>query len=162
MLDVILAGHLAPLTRRAYDPIIGMAGLGIARARIVAAIFTVAMLYVSVCSTTCAMGACPTGVQHSDGHDCDQSSSNCSGSSPHHGSENRDCSVHNHPSVFLEKAASTSKFQLSTTGHMNLYELLVHAAREMTVSSAPLEIAGLGPPVTSKNPLYQQVSVLRI
>ena len=162
MLDVILAGHLAPLTRRVYDPIIGMAGLGIARARMVAAIFTVAMLYVSVCSTTCAMGACPTEVQHSDGHECDQSSSSRSEGSPHHGSENPDCSVHNHPSVFLEKAAGASQFQLSSTGHVNVYELLVRAPREMAVSLAVLEIAGLGPPVTLKNPLYQQISVLRI
>jgi len=128
----------------------------------VAAIFTVAMLYASVCSTTCAMGACPVEVQHSDGDDCDHSSSSRSEGSGHHGSENSDCSAHNHPSVFLEKAASASKFQLSTTGHVNVYELLVHAAREMTVGSAVLEIAGLDPPVTSKNPLYQKISVLRI
>ena len=133
-----------------------------ARARTLAAVFTVAMLYASVCSTACAMGACPAEVQYSGGHGCGQSSSSRSEGFPHHGSENPDCSVHNHLSVFFEKAAGAPQFQPSSTGHVNLYELLVLDPRETAVSLTALEITGLGPPVTLKNPLYQQISILRI
>jgi len=65
------------------------------------AIFTVAMLYASFCSTACAFGVCPNQEQQTASHDCDHPSSHHSGGSHHHGPANSDCSFHHHPSFNL-------------------------------------------------------------
>jgi len=158
----VSGSYLAHLHSGAYDPTIGMIGLGMAQARMVTAVFTVAMLYASVCSATCAIGACPTEVQHSRGHDCDQSSSDRSTGPTHNGSESPDCSAHKHPSVFLEKAAGASQFQAHNVVHVKAFEPLVHFPHEILVSSGSFEVPDTGPPGALKLPLYQQISLLRI
>ena len=139
-----------------------MIGPGTVRARIVIAIFTVAMFYASVCSTTCALGVCPNQVQQSDSHGCDRSSAGHSSNSHNHGPANPDCSKHAHPGLFLVKAATLSQLQLSITGHLSTSEPLASSLYDITFSMTASGGSDLAPPPTQKIPLYQQTSILRI
>ncbi len=89
-------------------------------ARMVLAIFTMAMFYTSVCTTTCAIGVCRNEVQQTAGHDCEQSSSHHSGQPGHEAPESPDCSKHAHPGVFVARSGNVSQFQLSIVGHLQL------------------------------------------
>ena len=134
-----------------------------ARVRIVAAIFTVAMFYASACSTMCAAGICPNELQHSASDDnCDRMPMGHSDYPQKHVPENHDCSMHRHPNVNVVKADNLPQFQLSSTGHINLSDLLVNSTHVMAFGLAAFSLSDLAPPPTLRSPLYQQISVLRI
>lgn len=134
-----------------------------ARARIVAAIFTVAMFYASVCSTMCAAGICPNELQHSASHDnCDQMPMGHSDYPQKHVPENHDCSMHHHPNVNVVKADNLPQFQLSSTGYINVNDLLFNSSQVMAFSLAAFSLSDPAPPPPLRSPLYQQISVLRI
>lgn len=146
-----------PIRKRIVRPMIG---LGKTRVRIVVAIFTMAMVYASFCSTTCAVGVCPNQEQQSSSHDCDHPSPNHSSSPRHQGPGKPDCSVHHHPAVNLVKAEGLPRFRPTNTGQIALNKLLYKLLPD---SSAPIlnasSLSDLAPP---KDPLYQRISVLRI
>lgn len=134
-------------------------------ARMVVAIFTVAMFYASVCSTTCAIGVCPNQVQQTASHDCDQASPHHSRHSDqpgHQAPENPDCSQHGHPGSFLAKSSELSQIQLSVVGHLDASASAVSPGRSVVASLTIAEASDLAPPLRSNTPLYQQISVLRI
>ena len=131
-------------------------------ARIVVAIFTMAMFYASVCSTTCAIGFCPNQVQQTAGHECEQTPAHHSHHSEHQTPENPDCSQHQHPGLFLAKSGNLSQFQLSVGGHLNASAAPVSAGHGLTLNMTSAEASDLAPPPTPNSPLYQQISVLRI
>lgn len=139
-----------------------MIGPNTTLARSMVAIFTVAMFYASVCSAACAVGVCPNQVQQSDSHDCDHSSSHHSQSSQNHSPENPDCAKHEHPGLFVVKAAALSQFQLSITGHLSTSELTASSLHDITDGMAVSGVSDLAPPPNLKIPLYQETSVLRI
>ena len=135
---------------------------GTGRARILIAIFTVAMFYASVCSTTCALGVCPNQVQGSASQDCDHTSPEHSNSTPHHGPEKPDCSNHNHPTSNFVKADGLPQLQLSGIGNVSVNQLFANAPHAAGLTLAVFSLSDLAPPPTLRNPLYQQISVLRI
>ena len=133
------------------------------RARIVTVIFTVAMFYASVCSTMCAAGICPNELQHSaSGGNCDQMPTGRSDYPQKQAPENHDCSMHHHPIVNVVKASNLPQFQLTSTGHINVNDLLVNSTHAMAFDLATFSLSDLVPPPTPRSPLYQQISVLRI
>jgi hypothetical protein len=131
-------------------------------ARMVVAIFTMAVFYGSVCSTTCAIGFCPNQVQQTAGHDCDQSSSHHSDPSGHQAPDNPDCSQHEHPGLFVAKSGNFSQFQLSTVGHLNPSTVASSSVHALVASFTDTAASNHAPPLASSNLLYQQISVLRI
>jgi hypothetical protein len=131
-------------------------------ARMIAAIFTMAMFYASVCSTTCAIGFCPNQVQQTAGHDCDQPSSHHSDPSGHQVPDKPDCSQHQHPDLFLTKSGNLSQFQLSVVSHLNASSAAVSQGHSLILSMTVADAPDHAPPPTSNIPLYLQISVLRI
>jgi hypothetical protein len=130
------------------------------RAKLAAAAFVVvALLYGSVCSTTCALGACPIETQNATGHDCDHGASS---NSHHSDSQNPDCTKHHHPTFDAVKADVLSQFQLSSASHAAASQLLAIATRGATNVSADALSSYLAPPPNLNLPLQQQISVLRI
>jgi hypothetical protein len=128
-------------------------------ARIVVAIFTMAVFYASVCATTCAIGFCPNQVQQTTGHDCEQAGTHRSapaGQAP----ANSDCSPHQHPGPFLAKSAEVPQFQLSVASQLDVSAITVSEARELVLNVA--DASDLAPPIKSSSTLYKSISVLRI
>lgn len=130
--------------------------------RNVVAIFTMAMFYASVCSTTCAIGFCPNQVQQTAGHDCDQTPSHHSHQSGHPTPASPDCSQHEHPGLFLVKSGNLSPLQLSVVGHLSASTAAISSGHGLAASMADTEASDLALPLRSNSPLYQQISVLRI
>ena len=131
-------------------------------ARMVVAVFTMAVFYAAVCSTTCTIGFCPDQVQQKAAHDCDQTPSHRSDQSRPQPPDNPDCSQHQHPGLFITKSGDVPQFQLSVVGHSDDSIAAVSSVRELVVSFTAAEASEHDPPNASKIPLYQQISVLRI
>ena len=131
-------------------------------ARIVVAIFTMAMFYASVCSTTCAIGFCPNQVQQTAGHDCDQTPSHHSHQSGHQAPANPDCSQHQHPGPFLAKSGDLAQFRLSVASHLNVSAATISARHDLVLSMTDAEASDHASPPRLDSPHYQQISVLRI
>jgi hypothetical protein len=131
-------------------------------ARMVVAIFTMAMFYASVCSASCAVGVCPDKVQQTTSHDCDQMPAHHSDQSRHGSPDNPDCSQHQHPGVLVAKTGNFSQFQLTA-----LHSLHVSAAASSPLVGLPAIFSQSAasehaPPIVSGVPVYEQISVLRI
>ncbi len=131
-------------------------------ARMIAAIFTMAMFYASVCSTTCAIGFCPNQGQQTAGHDCDQPSSHHSDPSGHQTPDKPDCSQHQHPGLFLTKSGNLSQFQLSVVSHLNDSTTAFSSVHGVVPTFIHAEVPDQSPPLASSLLLKQQISVLRI
>jgi hypothetical protein len=130
-------------------------------ARIVVAIFTMAVFYASVCATTCSIGFCPNQVQQSTGHDCEQAGTHHSGPVGHEPA-NSDCSPHQHPGPFLAKSAELPQFQLSLASQLDVSAITVSEAHELVLNVADADASDLAPPIKSSSSLYKSISVLRI
>ncbi|MDQ1404512.1 MAG: hypothetical protein QOG55_141 [Acidobacteriaceae bacterium] len=130
-------------------------------ARIVVAIFTMAVFYASVCATTCSIGFCPNQVQQTAGHDCEQAGTHHSAPAGH-APANSDCSPHQHPGPFLAKSAELSQFQLSVASQLDVSPITLSEAHELVLNVADGAASDLAPPIKSSSSLYNSVSVLRI
>src|SRR3982074_29523 len=127
-------------------------------ARIVVAIFTIAIFYGSVCLTTCAIGFCPDQVQRTAGHDCDQTPAHNSHQSGDQAPDKRDCSQHQHPDSFLAKSGDLSRSQLSVA----TLSAAVDVEHSLVLSMTSAETPTLVPPLRLSSPLNQKISVQRI
>jgi hypothetical protein len=130
-------------------------------ARIVVAIFTMAVFYASVCATTCSIGFCPEQAQQTAGHDCENAASHHSapsGKAP----ANSDCTPHQHPGPFLAKSGELRQFQLSLASQLDTSAITVTNVHELVLSMAEAGASDLAPPIESSSPHYQKISVLRI
>jgi hypothetical protein len=130
-------------------------------ARIVVAIFTMAVFYASMCATTCSIGFCPNQVQQTAGHDCEQAGTHRSapaGQAPANG----DCSPHQHPGPFLAKSAELPQFQLSAATKLDVSAITVSEAHELVLNVADADASDLAPPIKSGSSLRKSISVLRI
>src|ERR1700722_13168971 len=130
-------------------------------ARIVVAIFTMAVFYASICATACSIGFCPDQVQQTTGHDCDQAGAHHSGPAGH-APANSDCSPRQHPGPFLAKAAEVPQFQLSMASQLDVSAITVSEAHELVLNVADADGSDLAPPIKSSSSLYKRISVLRI
>jgi hypothetical protein len=130
-------------------------------ARIVVAIFTMAVFYASVCATTCSIGFCPNQVQQTTGHDCEQADTHHSGPAGHEPA-NSDCSSHQHPGPFVAKSAELPQFQLIVASQLDVSAITVSEALELVFSMADSDASEPAPPVKSSGTLYKSISVLRI
>src|ERR1700693_2539524 len=101
-------------------------------ARIVVAIFTMAVFYASICATTCSIGFCPDQVQQSIGHDCDHGDTHHPASTSHEPAS--DCSPHQHPGPFLAKSAELPQFQLSLASRLDVSGITVSEAHELVLN----------------------------
>lgn len=135
--------------------------VGASRVKIVLAIFTIAVFYASVCSTTCAVGTCPNLAQHSESRHCDQPSSQHSSNSHDHGPENSDCSAHSHPSIFV-KASGIPVTQLTSTVYLKIGDLVAYFCDRLNIRLSTAWGSDLAPPIAPKVPLHQQSFALRI
>lgn len=124
-------------------------------------IFMVAVLYASVCTTTCAFGICPKQAHRTSGHDCDQMPSHHSHQSGHKSPDIPDCSQHGHPGVFLAKSSEITKVQFSVKEGPNA-SVPANGVSNLTANTAFAGGSDLAPPLTRSLSLYQQNSVLRI
>jgi hypothetical protein len=129
-------------------------------ARIVVAIFTMAVFYASVCATTCSIGFCPNQVQQAGGHDCEQSGTHRSTPAGHEPASN--CSPHQHPGLFLAKSAELPQFQLSLANRTDVLGVTVREARALVLDIDDAAASDLAPPIRSSSDLYKSISVLRI
>lgn len=127
----------------------------------IAAVFTIAMFYASVCSASCAIGVCPDTVQQTSSHDCEQMPAHHAGQSGHKAPESPDCLRHQHPNMLLAKSGEIAKVQLSVVGHLFATAVFL-PHHDFTASLIHVEASDLAPPLGTNLPLYQQISVLRI
>lgn len=128
-----------------------------------AAVFAVAMVYASACSTTCALGACITfGPQTStaEHHGDDHESSQPSGKD-HHGPSNEDCNEHGHPAYFV-KGPSAPQPGLSAQAGVVAASPADVSAAVWIVKTNIISGRDHAPPASPGKPLYQTISVLRI
>lgn len=132
------------------------------RARMIVAVFTMAMFYASVCTTICAVGVCPDQVRQTAGHDCDEMPSHHSDQSRHESPDTPDCSQHQHPGLFVTKSADVLQIQLSVVDHLNAAATTFSVAHGLPAVFAQAQASEYAPPHSSSVPLYQQISVLRI
>jgi len=129
-------------------------------ARIVVAIFTMAVFYASVCATVCSIGFCPDHATQTTGHDCEQASTHHSAPTGHEPAS--DCSPHQHPGPFLAKSAEVPQFQLSVASQLEVSAITVSEAHELVLNVADASESDLAPPLKSSSSLYKSISVLRI
>ena len=124
-------------------------------ARMTVAVFTMAMFYASVCSSSCAVGVCPKQTQQTSGQDCDHTHSHHSGSSRHSSPDKHDCLQHQHPELFVAKSGGDlPQFQLSVVDHLNSSAVAfspVHGFSTIFTRDVTSEYA---PPPASGVPLY--------
>ena len=130
-------------------------------ARMVVAIFTMAVFYASVCATTCSIGFCPNQVQQTTGHDCEQAGTHHSGPAGHEPA-NSDCSPHQHPGPFLAKSAELPQFQLSLASRLDVSGVTVGEAHALVLNVDDAAASDLAPPIKSSSDLCKSISVLRI
>lgn len=125
-----------------------------------AALFAVAMLYGSTCTTLCAAGSCPLLGQSAGADQCHESPLHpCH--SRHGMPEHSDCSTHGHPNVFIN-AQGPFQQQLTCVGCLSVNSAAAPVSGPVLGTRTNLWGADLAPPPILKNPLYQQFSVLRI
>ena len=137
-----------------------MIGVGTMRVKFVAAVFVVAMLYGSVCSAACAAGFCPLLGQGADADQCHHQPSNHPGS--HDGMpDHSDCATHGHPTNFVT-AVGPAQFQFVIVAYIGAPLFLAQSTGSAVSWSHRLWGTDLAPPTIPKNPLYQQISSLRI
>jgi len=129
-------------------------------ARIVVAIFTMAVFYASICATTCSVGFCPDQVQQTTGHDCEQGGTHHS--APYGHEPARDCSPHQHPGPFLTKSGELPQFQLSHASRLDVSAITVSEGHELVSSASDAYASEPDPPVKSSSDLYKDISVLRV
>lgn len=136
---------------------------GKSKARVLALIFTAAMIYGSFCSTACSLGTCPTQEEQSARHECTHPSSpNHSHGSHHPGPGKSDCYAHHHPTVNIAKVEALPQLQLLKMGQIDIPQLLSELSGAPTGDSRALGFSTLGSPPARLIPIYEQISVLRI
>jgi hypothetical protein len=128
-------------------------------ARIVVAIFTMAVFYASICATTCSIGFCPDQVQQTTRHDCEQASTHHSAPTGHEPAS--DCSPHQHPGPFLANS-ELPQFQLSLASRHDVSEITVSGAHALVLNVDDAAASDLAPPIESSSGPYKSISVLRI
>jgi hypothetical protein len=128
--------------------------------RIIVALFTMAVFYAAVCSTTCSIGFCPSQVRQTAGHDCEQAGTHRSAPGGHEPAG--DCSPHQHPGPFLAKSAELPQFRLNLASHLDISVITVSEAYELVLNVADADASDLAPPVKSSTDRYKNISVLRI
>ena len=131
-------------------------------ARMIVALFTMAVLCASVCSASCATGICPNQVQQTAGHDCGQTSPQHSQHSGQHAPDNPDCSQHQHPGLIVTKSGNLSQFHLTLVGHANASDIAVVPLHALVGSFTHAQAGHHAPRLESSAPLFRQISVLRI
>ena len=139
------------------DSMLGTRATGV---KFVAAMFLVAMLYSSFCSAACAAGYCPLLAHSADADQCCHETSGhpC----PHHGTpEHSDCATHGHPTNFVT-TAGLPQLQFSIVASLAVGPSVAQVSGPAISLSHLLWGTDLGPPISPKNPLYQQISSLRI
>ena len=120
----------------------------------------ITLLCGSVCSATCALGACPTDTQNASTHDCDH---NASLPAHQRTPQNPDCPKHHHPTFDALKTDALSQSQSLSINHAIGKHLLAITTRNEAagIESAALSEQFASPP-NLDSPLQQQISVLRI
>jgi hypothetical protein len=132
-------------------------------ARMIVALFTIAMLYASVCSASCTVGVCPEQMQRTAGHDCDRMPSQHSAPSGHQTPDKPDCSKHRHPELFVTKSGGDlPQFQLSVVDHLNASGAAFSPMHGFSAILTPDVTSEHAPPPAADVPLYDRSSVLRI
>lgn len=127
------------------------------RAKIVVALFALAMLYGSVCSASCLVGVCPNLAHYSESHDCDQLSHHHS-----HGQHDPDCRHHAQPPDFAPKTSGIAPFQDQSATVLQAGAALASFSNPSPITQAVLEEFHRRPRGVPKNTPLDQVSVLRI
>lgn len=132
-------------------------------ARMIVAVFTMAMFYASVCSASCAVGVCPEQTKRTAGHDCDQMPSHHSDSSGHQTPDKPDCSQHQHPELFVAKSGGDlPQFQLNIVDHLHASTTTFLAQHGSPAVVSRTEASEHAPPVVSSASLYDRIAILRI
>lgn len=165
----LLCGHriavsrAAPSSRRSSrsDIVHRVTPLATSRPKFALAVWVVVtLLYGSLCSTTCSLGACPIGAQNAATHDCDHDSS---ATQRRHSPQNPDCPKHHHPTFDAVSTDSLAQSQLTGAIRIATNQWIVVAAPNQTSSaSSHAPFSDLAPPPDLNFALYQKFSVLRI
>ncbi len=144
----------------AYNPFVLMMESGTARVKLMVVIFTSAMFYASLCSTACAAGFCPMLGQGANSDQCHRQASGHPGS--HDGMPSHsNCPTHGHPTIFVN-AAGPSQYQFTVAAYLRAKTFIAQSSDSVISRSHVLWGADLAPPTIPRNPLYQQISALRI
>ncbi|MFZ3218225.1 MAG: hypothetical protein WA192_19410 [Candidatus Acidiferrales bacterium] len=139
-----------------------MRALFATRGPIVVAILSLALLFASVCSTTCAMGYAPGAAQPAGNHGCEHALPESSGGSHHPAPEKQRCFGHHHSTFDALKGNGLSQFQLRSEGHALGGYLSGTVASAGVFDLALSSASDLAPPSPATNPFRAKISVLRI
>ncbi|MFZ0584574.1 MAG: hypothetical protein WAN72_21240 [Candidatus Acidiferrales bacterium] len=133
----------------------------ITRAKLtVVAFVLITLVYGSVCSAICALGACPTDARNAATHDCDHNAS-----VPAHRPtpQNPDCPKHHHPTFDAVKTDTLGQSQLTGTNHANPNQMLAVTTLGDSIDvSSFASLSDLAPPPNLNFASHQNISVLRV
>lgn len=125
----------------------------------VVAFVLITLVYGSVCSATCALGACPD-AQNAATHDCDH---NASAPAHQQTPQNPDCPKHHHPTFDAVKTDALGQSQLTGANHATADQALaVTALGDGIDVSSFASLSDLAPPPNLNFASHQKISVLRV
>ncbi len=130
------------------------------RARFAVAILSLALIYASTCSATCAicLGAVTPAAAHSNA--CDHAAPDAPGGAPQRCPAKPDCAVRHHSGFEVVRSYGLAPFQLSAAGHGSA--LLDGVVRTDVVNVGFSFLSDLAPPLDDAVSPRRTISILRI
>lgn len=133
---------------------------GALRARLVAAILSLALIYAFTCSATCANCLDASGAAQTRSQACGHATSDAGGGTQQHAPAKPDCFGHHRFGFEVMRSDGLSQFQLSASDYESV--LIVGAFRAEIVNVASPFLWDLAPPRTVAILPLQRISILRI
>jgi hypothetical protein len=131
-------------------------------ARVIVAVFAIALLQGPICSNVCATELCPDPAQHRTEHSCDQNSAHHSHQSGHQKPAKRDCSQRQHPQILLGNAGNISQSQLAGAHQFVAAAVPANLAQSIVLNTASSETFDTGRLPGPGSTLHDRITVLRI
>jgi hypothetical protein len=133
------------------------------RARFVVAMLSLALLYASTCSATCAICLSAAEAAATTGQECGHATSADARGGLHQQCPAKpDCSARHHSSFDVLQGDGFSPIQLSASGAEHLCQLSVEVVGVEGVVVAASFLSDLAPPRYAMNIPQQKISILRI
>jgi hypothetical protein len=126
----------------------------------VAAIFSLALLYASMCSATCAICFGAGAAAENQSHACEHAASDAAGGAEPRSPAKPDCLGHHHSGFEVIQSDGLRQFPLSAMGGASQLSVAV-VRREGVGVSAPF-LSDLAPPGHVTISPQQKISILRI
>ena len=131
------------------------------RARFAVAILSLALIYASTCSATCAicLGA---GTPAADSNACEHAAPDAAGGAQQHCPAKRDCAVRHHANFEFVQGDGLMQLQFSATNHPHANQPPAGVVGAEAVTEAASFLSDLAPPRHATIVPQQMISILRI